>query len=211
VATTDRGRKLGMALSCALAFGLYAAASTAHGRLSAGISFKQEESGHAIKGFQPKLTATNCLTVRGRDARERLICRTFWSAEGYKMTSISEVIVTRRNGDPRYDFRPLVEARDSTGARGANAVDCGAGDLKLFEIGTLAQGSAPGLVRFDSSHAGRAAVQRACIAQGRNAGLGAKVLDPDEAYVEDRDEETSYFELDIHTRDFDFAGRKTAR
>lgn len=211
MATIDRGRKVCMALSCALVFGLYAAASTAHGRWSTSVAFKPDESSHVIKGFQPKLSATNCLTVRGRDARDRLICRTFWAAEGYKMTAISEVVVTRRNGDARYDFKPLVEARDSTGARGTNTVDCEPGGLKLFEIGTLTQGSAPGLVRFDSSHAGRAAVQRACIAQGRNAKLGTTPLNRNEAYLADRDEETSFFELDIHTRDFDLAGRKTAR
>jgi hypothetical protein len=159
---------------------------------------KSEQSGLAIKGFQPNVTASSCLTVKGKDAREKLICRTFWAADGQKMTSISEVTVRRQNGTPNYEFRPILEARDTRDGRGANVVACEPARLSLFEIKAIAAGSAPGIVSFDASYAGRAEVERACAQAGRNARLGTAPLDRREAYIRLGDEQVSALRVDIH-------------
>jgi hypothetical protein len=193
-----RGRKVCIALACAFSLAATGVSSTAYGRWSSGVLLKREESGLAIKGFQPKMAANSCLRVQGRDAKERLICRTFWTAEGQKMTSISEVIVIRQNGSHSYEFKPIIEARDTSGARGANVVGCEPAGLELFEIKRITRGAAPGLIAFDASYAARSAVERVCADKGRNAQLGTVPLDEDEAYIQRRDEEKSALQLDIH-------------
>jgi hypothetical protein len=201
-----RGQGVRIGLACALSLAICGAASSAYGKWSSGMVAKREASGLAIRGFQPNMTASNCLTIRGRDARDQLICRTFWAADGQRMTSISEVIVTTQNGTPAYEFKPIVEARDTREARGANIVDCEPVRLKLFEIKTIARGAAPGLIDFDAAYADRTVVQRACMDKGLLTASGKVQPEADEAYVPHRDEQIATLQLDIHKRAVELIG-----
>ena len=103
------------------------------------VVFEQKDGAISFRGYQPGFQANDCIVLARNEKQDRLICITFYLGQGHLESGVAEMVFTQ-------DFRRNVavaelclRADNSTGAYGANVVDC-----KETSVYSASPSSAPG-------------------------------------------------------------------
>lgn len=186
------GRFLGGETNYLLA--VYSSDCEAHAS-SFGGSLLFEKKGDAVsfKGYHPGLVMRDCLNFPAGGVGDQLICSVSWMGQGYQFQGVVEVKFNKdQAGTISTDFRNLLEANDSIGARGANIIDCNQ-QLIYFGFDNLKAGPDARTIALDLIYADKAMIDEICAKPDRNAEAGDIPLSEGEGYVAEGEAKTGHF------------------
>lgn len=145
-----------------------------------------------FKGYHPGLVMRDCLNFPA-NIGDRLICSIAWMGQGYQFQGVVEVKFNKdQAGTISTDFRNLLEANDSIGARGANIIDCNQ-QLIYFGFDNLKAGPDARTIALDLIYADKAMIDEICAKPDRNAEAGDIPLSEGEGYVAEGEAKTGHF------------------
>jgi len=127
------------------------------------VVFELVKGSYSFVGFQPGMRVNDCITVPRNEKQDSLVCLTGHMGQGYLEGGVAQLSFARDYGKGisiRYDF--LLTATDSTGAYGANVVNCKKKPPKYFELSKLAAGPRKETVAFDATWADADVFKTAC-------------------------------------------------
>jgi len=163
------------------------------------VIFEQKEGAISFRGYQPGSQATDCIVLARNEKQDRLICITGHLGQGHLESGVAEIVFTQ-DFSKAIDVSPnfFVRAEDSTGAYGANVVDCKETSV-YFGLARLAPGPRPDTVAVDIAHADKDTIQTACTKGFPRPKEVFGELRPGEAYVPPGHEMTTKFVIDLTT------------
>ncbi len=124
--------------------------------------FEQKDRAVSFKGYQPGSQANDWIVLARNEKQDRLICITGFLGQGHLESGVAEIVITQDfsktiSASPNFFAR----AEDSTGAYGANVVDCKETSA-YFGLTKLGPGPRPDTVAIDIAHADKDTIQTAC-------------------------------------------------
>lgn len=168
------------------------------------LVFEQSGASFIFKGYQQGLVFSQCM-IKIVSGKDRLICGGGFLGQGYLETTLYEVVFSGNSAEKMtLDYKILLSATDSAGARYFNQVDC-TGGLQLFSVGAPRGTSIENLIEFEATFASDTTVRQACK---KNATLpmgwseDIRAADPNHAFVGESDITKSIFLLNLNTKIF---------
>jgi hypothetical protein len=184
-----------------LLFAVYRSECESHASNWGGaLIFEKRDGKLAFGGYQQGLAGSGCLTLPKPDgSSDRLICMTGWMGQGYQSEMLGEVVFARdQAGKITAEFKELLAAGNSEGALGVNSVQCGKPDW-YFTLGNPKRGPSPETILLTIAYADKAQIEQLCAKPGRNAALGMRPPNDDEAYIPKQEEKSGRFVYDLST------------
>ena len=164
------------------------------------VLFEQSGGQWRFRGFHPGYQAHDCIAAPRSERQDFLICLTGHMGQGHLESGVAQMVFTReagRNIKLALDF--LITAEDSTGAYGANTVNCK--ELyKYFGLSKLAPGPRPETVSVEVAYADGDTIRTACGSGFPRPKEVFGELLPGEAYVPAGYEKNAKFIIDLVTR-----------
>lgn len=163
------------------------------------VLFEQKDGATNFRGYQPGYRANDCIVLPRNEKQDRLICITGYLGQGHLESGVAEMVFTQ-------DFSKTIgvslnffaRAEDSTGAYGANVVDCKETAV-YFGLAKLNPGPRPDTVAVDIAHADRDTIQTACTKGFPRPKEIFGELRPGQAYVPPGHERNARFVIDLTT------------
>ena len=163
------------------------------------VIFEQKDGAARFRGYQPGFRANDCIVLARNEKQDRLICITGYLGQGHLESGVAEMAFTQ-------DFSKTIgvslnffaRAEDSTGAYGANVVDCKETSV-YFGFGKLGPGPGRDTVAVDIAHADKDTIQTACTKGFPRPKEIFGELRPGEAYVPPGHEKNARFVIDLTT------------
>jgi hypothetical protein len=163
------------------------------------VIFEQKDGATSFKGYQPGFQANDCIVLARNEKQDRLICITGFLGQGHLESGVAEMVFTQDFSKAvGVSLNYFVRAEDSTGAYGANVVDCKETSVN-FGFGKLAPGPGRDTVAVDIAHADRDTIQTACTKGFPRPKEIFGELRSGEAYVPTGREKTTRFVIDLTT------------
>lgn len=164
------------------------------------VVFELVDGKAAFRSFQPGTQVNECVTLAKNAQEDVLVCLTGHMGQGYLESGVALVTFKGAPGpDLETSFDFLLNATDSTGARGANTVTCKQGPAN-FGVSKLAAGPRPMTVTVNVDHADAALVRAACAGKLPKPKETFGKLAKGEAYVPAGYEKKVTFLIDLATR-----------
>jgi hypothetical protein len=164
------------------------------------VVFELVDGKPVFRSFQPGTQVNECVTLAKNAQEDVLVCLTGHMGQGYLESGVAQVAFKGALGpDLETSFDFLLNATDSTGARGANTVTCKEGPAN-FGVSKLAAGARPMTVTVSVDHADAAIVRAACARKLPKPKETFGKLPKGEAYVPAGYEKKATFIIDLATR-----------
>lgn len=164
------------------------------------VVFELVDGKPVFRSFQPGSQVNECVTLAKSAQEDVLVCLTGYMGQGYLESGVAQVTFKGAPGpelETSFDF--LLNATDSTGARGANTVTCKEGPTN-FGVSKLAAGPRPLTVTVSVDHADAATVRAACARKLPKPKETFGRLPKGQAYVPAGYEKKVTFLIDLVTR-----------
>jgi hypothetical protein len=165
------------------------------------VLFEKASKGYVFRGYQPGFRMIDCISVAKNTKQDRLLCQTGHTGQGQTETAVAEIVFTQDFSKAiKLNFDALISAMDSTGAYGANSVDCGA-TTEYFGFSKLGLGPQSDTISLEIRYADSASIRAACRP---GAPVPAGVIRKPAAgtaFISDDAEKTSRFVFDLGSRE----------
>ncbi|HQR19565.1 MAG TPA: DnaJ domain-containing protein [Burkholderiaceae bacterium] len=163
------------------------------------LLFEKRGASIVFKGYHRGIVVTDCTSIVG-PGRERLLCATGGMGQGHASTHIAEIVFTQKaDGKVEISGDHVISALDSSGAYGANRVECNA-TLKLIDLASPKPGPVPNTVLVKARYVDAARIRKACDS---DRVFSKEIFVPapaGEAYVEESEILEQWLTLDLATR-----------